>query len=147
MAYWWFDPYGEFEKMRKRMRQAMTGFALPISEEFLESSFPVDVIDADEELIVKADLPGFDKDEILVKVTDNSIWIAAQHKEEKREKGEREGMRYFRAERSFGALKRVLALPVEVDADKVVAKFDKSTLELRMKKKKSEKKAKEVRIE
>lgn len=141
---YWFDPFEEFERMQKRMRQLMRS-ALP-KEEFF-GSFPVDIIDKAEEVVVRADLPGFDKDEVSVKVTENSIDISAQHKEEKRERGEEEGIKYFRAERSFGALRRVLTLPAEVDADTATAKFDKGVLEIRLKKKKPEKKAKEVKIE
>ena len=134
--YW--DPFEELERMRRRMRKLMkatfTGF---------EESFPVDISETDEDLIIKADLPGFDKDEISIKLTENTLEISAQHKEKKVEETER----VYRAERRFGALRRFLTLPVEVDPDTAKAKLEKGILEIRVKKAKPSKKAKKVEIE
>lgn len=129
--------------MRKRIRMMMKGFALPLREEFLQGSFPVDVAETDDELVIKADLPGFEKADVAIRVTENTIDIAAQHKQKKIEQKEN----YFRAERSMGALRRYLALPAEVNPDTAKAKMENGVLEIRLKKAKPTKKAKKVQVQ
>jgi len=145
MPYWWWDPFEEMERMKKMARRAMHGFLLPVREEFLEGSFPVDVFESkdENELIVKADLPGFDKEDVAIKVTENTIEIEAQHKERKIEKTEK----MYKAERSFGALRRYLTLPAEVRPESAKASMKNGVLEVRLEKAKPKKKAKEVKVE
>ena len=71
----------------------------------------VDVLDRDGERVVKAELPGIEKDDIEVTVTDHSVSIRAETRhEEKKEEGE-----YFRREMSYGTYQRTLELPATVD--------------------------------
>jgi len=121
----------------------------PVSEEVIEpiaariGSFPVDIVETDDEVIVRADLPGFDKSEVVVKATENTLEISAQQKEKKIEKTEK----MFRAERRFGSMRRMLTLPTEVLPETAKAKFEKGVLEVRFKKAKPAKKMKEIKIE
>jgi HSP20 family protein len=88
----------------------------------------VDVIDRDDEVFIKAELPGVDKKDIEVSMTDNTITIkGSSKKEEKEEKGE-----YYRCEITQGAFSRSMSLPAEVDIDKSQAKFKDGVLELRL---------------
>jgi HSP20 family protein len=147
------DPFEEIERMHRRIHRLMRGmwrgFWEPITEEIIEpitvrlGSFPVDIAETDDELIVRADLPGFNKDEIAIKATENTVEISAQHKEKKVEKTEK----MFRAERKFGAVRRMLTLPTEVEPETAKAKFEKGVLEIRMKKTKPAKKVKKIKIE
>lgn len=138
-----WDPFeeliDEIERMRKRMKKLFKTF--PSMRAELET-FPVDVYESDEELIIRADLPGFEKDEISVKVFEDSVDIRAAKKERVEEK--REG--YYRAERRFGAVRRVIPLPVEVEPESAKAKLEKGVLEIRVRKAKV-KKGKELKIE
>lgn len=83
----WEDPFDELERMHKRIHHLMKRMWEPLSEE-IESfgTFPVDVTETDEDAIVKADLPGFNKNEVSIKATENTLEISAQHKEKKIEK-------------------------------------------------------------
>jgi len=86
----------------------------------------VDVVDRDNEILVKAELPGVDKKDIDVSVTENSVTIkGTTSHEEKEEKGD-----YYRSEISHGAYSRMVPLPADVDADKAKAKFKDGILEL-----------------
>lgn len=83
-----------------------------------EGTLPIDISETDSNLIVRASLPGFDTDEIDVDINEGVLSIKAQHSEEHEEQGER----FYRRERSFGAVSRRIALPgivadADVDAD------------------------------
>lgn len=86
----------------------------------------VDVIDRDDEVFVKAELPGIDKKDVEVTMSGNMITIkGSSRKEEKEEKGE-----YYRCEITQGAFSRSMSLPSEVNIDKSEAKFKDGVLEL-----------------
>jgi len=86
----------------------------------------VDVVDRDDEVFVKAELSGVDKDDVEITMTDNSVTIKGSTKaEEKEEKGD-----YHRCEISQGSFCRTVAPPAEVDIDKAKAKFKHGVLKL-----------------
>ncbi len=86
----------------------------------------VDVIERDNEVVIKAELPGVKKGDIDVSMTDNTICIKGSTRhEEKEEKGD-----YYRREMSRGEFSRTLSLPAEVDGDKAKAKFADGVLEV-----------------
>jgi HSP20 family protein len=93
----------------------------------LEERMPkVDIVDRDDEVFIKAELPGIDKKDIEVSMTDNTITIkGSSRKEEKEEKGD-----YYRCEITQGAFSRSLSLPATVNIDKSKAKFKDGVLEL-----------------
>jgi HSP20 family protein len=98
----------------------------------------VDVIDRDNEILVRAEIPGVDKKDLDVSVTEDSVCIkgSVQHEEEE-EKGE-----YYRRETSSGSFARTMALPGEVDATKVKTKFKDGVLEMTLPKVKQSKRLK-----
>ena len=86
----------------------------------------VDVVERDNEIFVKAELPGVDKDDMELTMTENSVTIKGSTKaEEKEEKGN-----YHRCEISQGSFSRTLRLPDDVDTDKAKAKFKNGVLKL-----------------
>jgi len=133
----WEDPFEELERMRRMMRETFRRMW-----EAQEMEFPVDVSETVEEVIVRADLPGFKKDEVSIKATENTVEIVAQHKEKKVEKTET----VFRAERRFGSARRFLTLPTEVIPETAKASMEDGVLEIRFKKAKA-KKVKEIKVQ
>ncbi|MCI0506210.1 MAG: Hsp20/alpha crystallin family protein [Gammaproteobacteria bacterium] len=93
----------------------------------LEMQLPkVDVIDRDAEVVVRAEMPGVDKDNLEVSVSDNAVTIKGEtQREEKEEKGN-----YYRRETSRGAFSRTIALPNYVNTEGCKAAFKDGILEL-----------------
>jgi HSP20 family protein len=146
MVFW--EPWTELEWMRRRidrlMRRMWSGIWEPVEEEMEAfESFPVDISETENELIVRADLPGFSKEEITARATENTLEIAAQHKEKKIEKTEK----MFRAERRFGAARRAFTLPVAVNPETAKAEFKNGVLTITLEKKEKKKVGKEIKIE
>jgi HSP20 family protein len=86
----------------------------------------VDLVESDGQLVLRADLPGMDRDDIDVEVKDGVLTISGERKYENEDR--REG--FYRVERSFGRFSRSLRLPRGVDAGAVSAAFDRGVLEV-----------------
>jgi HSP20 family protein len=86
----------------------------------------VDVIDKEDHLLVRAELPGMAKDDIEVSVTANTVAIKGSVKrEEKSDEGE-----YHRHEIFSSSVSRTVALPSEVDGDRATATLKDGILEV-----------------
>ena len=88
----------------------------------------VNVIERDTEIAVKAEVPGVQKDDLDISVTEDTLTIrGSTRREEKEEKGD-----YYRCEMAEGAFARTIDLPSSVDASKVKATFKDGLLEVVM---------------
>jgi HSP20 family protein len=86
----------------------------------------LDVINRDSEVIIKAEVPGFDKKDINVSISEGVLTIKGQSSSEsKEEKGD-----YYRREISSSSLARSISLPGNVDESKVVANLKNGILEV-----------------
>ena len=88
----------------------------------------VEVLERDGQLIVRADLPGLNKDDVKVEVTDNALTIHGERKQEHEE--EFEG--WHRTERSYGSFYRTIPLPEGINAEAAKATFNDGVLEVKM---------------
>jgi HSP20 family protein len=88
----------------------------------------VDIYESDEALMLKAELPGFSKDDVQVEIKDNVLTIKGERKRESDVKA----AQYHRVERAYGAFQRAFRLPAFVDADKAEATFKAGVLELKL---------------
>ena len=86
----------------------------------------VDLVEREGQLILRADLPGLDRDDVDVQIKDGLLTVSGERKYENESKGEG----YHRVERSFGRFSRSLRLPRGVDASAVSASFDRGVLEV-----------------
>jgi HSP20 family protein len=93
--------------------------------------------------VVRADLPGIDKDDVHVEVDNDVLTISGERRSEQRD--EREG--FFRSERSYGSFYRAIPLPEGVSADQCEAKFSDGVLEISLPApKQSERKTRKIPI-
>ncbi len=107
-----------------------------------EWSPPVDVIDKKDIILVKAELPGIDKKDVKISLSENTLTVRGERKEEQEVKKEN----YYCCERVRGSYSRTIALPVEIDKTKVKASFKNGVLEIILPKT-EEVKPKEIEIE
>ena len=89
---------------------------------------PMDLVEAEDHFVLKADLPGLAESDVKLEVQDGTLTISGERKaeHEQREKG------WYRIERSFGSFNRSLTLPDGVDPDRIEAAFDAGVLEVRI---------------
>ncbi len=97
------------------------GMLAPFEEDFESTRFwDLDVDERDNEVRVRADLPGFDENEIDVQVNDNFLTIRA----EKRETGD--------GEQSYRSYRRTVMLPSGINAEQAQANYRNGVLELHL---------------
>ena len=105
----------------------------PIGRSWLDgarvTALPVDIAEKDGDIVVRASLPGFAKDEIDVQAHDGVLSITARHSEQ-HEESDDDGERYYRRERRSGSVSRRIALPGAVDGAKVEAELRDGVLTL-----------------
>ena len=123
------EEYNPFSLLRQEMNTLFDnffrGFEIePFKGRFSAFSPSIDVKESDKEITVAAELPGMDDKDIEISLTKDSLSIKGQKKEEKEDKGKD----YYRMERSYGSFSRSIALPSEIDMDKVKAEFKKGLL-------------------
>ena len=88
----------------------------------------VDIFEKNNNVVVKAEIPGMKKEDIEVNLTDNTITISGEKKKE--DKVEKKN--YYRFERSYGSFCRSFRLPKEVRPDKTKASFKDGILEIKI---------------
>lgn len=86
---------------------------------------PVDVADTDEALVVTADLPGYEKDDIEVKLVEDRLHIEAERDIET--EAVDEGT-YLTKERRQRHASRSVSLPVHVDESDIEARYRNGVL-------------------
>jgi len=131
------------QQMERRFADLLTGRITRLwDEEDAEIAEPaLDLYEDDNEIVVKAEMPGMTKDDIQISFADNVLTIRGEKKKEEEESGKN----YYRSERVYGAFVRSLVLPAEVNPDKARAVFKNGVLEIRMPKTESAKK-KEIKV-
>jgi HSP20 family protein len=127
-------PFGMLERFADEMDRMFDEFGLgrgwtrPSLFESATWKPQVEVSQRNNELVVRADLPGLSKEDVKVDVTDNAITIQGERRREHEE--ERGGV--YRTERSYGSFYRVIPLPEGAMTDQAKASFKDGVLEITM---------------
>ncbi|MEA3293805.1 MAG: Hsp20/alpha crystallin family protein [Euryarchaeota archaeon] len=125
MDQWMNNMFGEFEPVTGRLLPAGTG------EDVMKTVTPyIDLQEMENKILVTADVPGIEKEDITVNIHADMLEITAQKKKEKEEKGEG----YLRRERGYTKFYRRIALPCNVNPDKVDAALKDGVLTVEMEK-------------
>ncbi len=91
-----------------------------------ERAFRLDIVDHEKELIVRAELPGVEKDDVEITISGDRLTIEAEREFEEEE--ERED--FYRHEMGYGKLLRTVTLPVEVEHEKIHAELTEGILKV-----------------
>ena len=133
------------EPAEKKARERANEFSFTFPKIEFPSMRTIDVSmgQTERELIIRAELTGFKKDEISLNITRNHIEIRAAKKQERKAIGKN----FFRHEQSANALSRAFSLPAEIDEGSVKARLEDGVLEITAKKLEAKKKKKRVVVE
>lgn len=142
-----WDPFRDLLSLQERMNKLFEESLLQTGKERQDISIAgwspaMDVMESDEEIVLKAELPGIELKDVEVLIKDNILTLRGERKFEKEEKKEN----YHRIERSYGVFQRSFTLPATVEQEKVKARMKDGILEVRLPKTKEEK-SKKIEIE
>lgn len=124
-----WEPFKELISLREAMDRLLEeSFVRPfgVLPSVRFETFALDMYETENDLVVKASLPGVKPEDININVTGDLLTIKAEVKEEKEVKEEN----YFRRERRFGTFCRSVTLPIDVDVDKAKAEYENGILTL-----------------
>jgi len=121
-----WEPAREMMTLREAMDRLFDdAFTRPLSLSGNNWSIPaVDMYQTDDEVVVKAALPGIKADEVQINVTGEVLTIKGETKQE----NETKEKAYHLREQRWGAFERSIVLPTEVVADKAKADFENGVL-------------------
>jgi len=140
-----WDPFRDLATLRERMNRLFEEAYTSRGEEkdLVASTWnpSVDIYETENALVMKAELPGIDENDIELKIEDSTLTLKGDRKFEKETKEEN----YHRIERSYGSFYRSFTLPRNIDQDKIKAECENGILKVTLPKK-AELKPKKVKI-
>lgn len=120
------------EELRRMFGEFFAGALHPSFDGFRRRPFSfgrstpdIDLYEEKKEIIVKAELPGMEKDSIQIKFSDHQLCIKGEKKRDK-------GLNYYFSECSYGPFLRVLDLPSDAQVEKARTTFKNGILEIRL---------------
>jgi HSP20 family protein len=128
------SPFGMMRRWFDDMDRMFEGFGFPVSQRFGAWMQPegfsprLDIVERDGKLVITADLPGMEKDDIKVNISDDSVLIEGERKYEHEDR--KEGV--YHSERSHGQFRRQVSLPQGVRTESAKATFKNGVLEIVM---------------
>lgn len=139
-----FSDFGDFESMIERMARQFEEMNRQLEGSFGPASatrsrlpafsgtstMSLDVADHGDELVVTADVPGFEKEDIDVSITERTLTIDAEREMEQEQERESETGEYIRRERSHTSMRRSIPLPVDVDESAASASYRHGVLSI-----------------
>ncbi|MGA7145359.1 MAG: Hsp20/alpha crystallin family protein [Desulfobacterales bacterium] len=126
-----WNPMREMFNVRRQMNHWFDDAFSPMARDDAKLSLwdwhpVVDVYDNDENIVIKAELPGIDKKDINIDVKDGVLTLKGDRSWDNEVKKDK----YYRRERSFGRFERAFQLPVDVDPGKISADYNDGILKI-----------------
>ncbi|MGM0404794.1 MAG: Hsp20/alpha crystallin family protein [Thermoplasmatota archaeon] len=144
---WFYRPLEEMDRMFEDIDKTFKRFfGQPLMRRGRDRFMPsfetgfrspaLDIRDLGDQYSIQAEIPGLDKDDIELEITEDKLTIKAEKEQEKKEEGED----YVRRERGYRSFYRELPLSDEVISEETKASYKKGVLDIRIPKKEKEKK-------
>ena len=124
-----WDPFAEISSLRHQLDRMFDDgrpWRFSLADNGGASEFPVDLFETNDEVVVKASLPGVKPEDIEISVTGHALTLKGETNEEHEEKAQN----FYRRERRYGTFYRQLTLPSDVDSAKAEATFEHGVLRL-----------------
>lgn len=126
-----WDPFRELNTLQRSinrlfdynlrlLREPEAGFDLG------DGAFPVDIQDTPDAIVVMAELPGFNKEDIKISFSGNMLHIKGQRNREVKA----EGANFLRVERSYGSFSRSFSIDVPVKTGEIKAVYQDGVLKI-----------------
>ena len=124
-----WEPVREMMTLRDAMDRLFDdAFTRPLSLSGVSATPAIDMYQTEDEVVVKATLPGLTADDVDITVTGETLTLRGEYKQETEEK---QATYHIREQRS-GSFERSLLLPTDVKADKANANFENGVLTIAM---------------
>ncbi len=140
-----WDPFREMVTLREKMNRLFEDAVVGQQEdrELISSTWSpaVDIYETENDIVLTAELPGIEDQDIAVKLEDNTLTLKGERLFEKETKEEN----YHRIERSYGSFYRSFTIPHYVDQEKIKAEHEHGVLKISLPKK-LESKPRAVRV-
>ena len=125
------------------LRNSFNDFFTPISKGESKDWYPaVDILDEGDSVVLNVDLPGVQKEDILVNIEEKVLTISGERQSETRE----DKNTFYRRERITGSFKRSFTLSDELITDEVDAGFKDGVLKITLGKKQTKEAVKQITI-
>jgi HSP20 family protein len=126
-----WNPWREMPTMHNRMSRILSDPFFHVSQLMDEDSLGmwnpvVDLYEKDNHFVIKAELPGIDKDNIKIDLKDRVLTLSGERTYDNEVKEDN----YYRKERSYGKFQRAFRLPADVDSDNIKAEFKDGILQV-----------------
>ena len=127
-------------RLRSELDRVFDRFFTPHRNDWSGISWPagqwapsIEIIDSDAEFVVRAEVPGLNAKDIEVSVSGDMLVLSG----EKREEREQKGNSFVRSERRYGAFRRAISLPPDIDPERISARYDQGVLSVHVSKSES----------
>ncbi len=124
----WLDPFDLITDLHDNINQAFSNSLRRQKDDRWSQLFNpmMDLIEEENQYILKADVPGLEKDAIDITMTGNVLTLKGERKEE----SEKKSKNYYRLERQFGSFQRSIEFPTDVRGDQIKAGYKNGVLEI-----------------
>ena len=117
-----WDPFRELMNLHRRLGQTTSD-----ADDFYGAWAPaVDIFERGDDLVIRAEIPGVEKDDVDISVQNNSLTLRGERKREQEVNVESA----YRLERSYGNFVRSFSLPRTVDSSRISAKYSNGVLDI-----------------
>ena len=141
-----FGPFPELAVLQDRANRAFGEYGRRSAEEGLTRGAWVPAVDIFEteghELVLKAELPDLTREEINLKVENQTLTLSGEKKIDREVKDSQ----YIRTERAIGTFSRAFTLPTSVDSGKISAEYKNGVLTVRLPRR-EEAKPKQIQVQ
>ena len=138
-----YDPFRDLRTLQDEMNRLFSGtFSRGNQDEVLRGAWSpsVDIFENKNEIVLEAELPGMNAEDVNVSIENNVLTLHGERKFEKKDEGDN----FHRVERSYGSFTRSFTLPPTVSSENANAVFENGVLRLTLAKREE---AKPRRIE